>query len=162
MIDPVSLQMVRDVVAIFGVIAGFSYYVLTVRNANRARKQMIARDFYQDFGSVENQRIFMELLQMEWDDYEDYLKKTSENKEINAQVLTILGSFESFGIMLRYGFIDANLLADFAANAIIRLWEKYPLLEFRERNGNPRSWVNFEYLYHEMKKLRPEIGEQTV
>ena len=37
MVDPVTLQIVRDVVAIFGVIAGFSYYVLTVRNSQRAR-----------------------------------------------------------------------------------------------------------------------------
>jgi len=29
--------VIRDLVAIFGVIAGFSYYVLTVRNANKAR-----------------------------------------------------------------------------------------------------------------------------
>jgi len=32
MIDPVILQMVRDVVTIFGVVAGFTYYVLTMRN----------------------------------------------------------------------------------------------------------------------------------
>jgi len=32
MADPVTLQMARDVVAIFGVIAGFTYYLMTVRN----------------------------------------------------------------------------------------------------------------------------------
>jgi len=38
MVDPVTLQMVRDVVAIFGVIAGFTYYVITVRNQKQARQ----------------------------------------------------------------------------------------------------------------------------
>jgi hypothetical protein len=38
MVDLAMLQVVRDFVAIFGVIAGFSYYVLTVRNASKARK----------------------------------------------------------------------------------------------------------------------------
>lgn len=33
----VELSTIRDLVTIFGVIAGFTYYVLTVRNANRAR-----------------------------------------------------------------------------------------------------------------------------
>jgi len=41
MIDPVTLQMVRDVVAIFGVIAGFTYYVLTVRNSQRMQKMQL-------------------------------------------------------------------------------------------------------------------------
>lgn len=38
MVDLTMLQVVRDLVAIFGVIAGFSYYVLTVRNAQRTRE----------------------------------------------------------------------------------------------------------------------------
>ena len=38
MIDPVSLQMVRVVVAIFRVIAGFGYYVLTVRSKQRNQR----------------------------------------------------------------------------------------------------------------------------
>ena len=33
----IELSVIRDLVAIFGVIAGFSYYVLTVRNAQRTR-----------------------------------------------------------------------------------------------------------------------------
>jgi hypothetical protein len=32
------LQVVRDLVAIVGVIAGFSYYIMTVRNQNRTRQ----------------------------------------------------------------------------------------------------------------------------
>ena len=41
MVDPVTLQMVRDVVAIFGVIAGFTYYVLTVRSSQRTQRQQL-------------------------------------------------------------------------------------------------------------------------
>jgi len=33
--------MVRDVVAIFGVIAGFTYYVLTVRSSQRTQRQQL-------------------------------------------------------------------------------------------------------------------------
>ena len=38
----IELSTIRDLVAIFGVVAGFSYYVLTVRNA-RARRRGCAR-----------------------------------------------------------------------------------------------------------------------
>jgi hypothetical protein len=34
----VELSTIRDLVAIFGVVAGFSYYVLTVRNAKKKVK----------------------------------------------------------------------------------------------------------------------------
>jgi hypothetical protein len=34
----VELSVIRDLLAIFGVIAGFSYYVLTVRNANHSSR----------------------------------------------------------------------------------------------------------------------------
>ena len=41
MIGLVTFQVVRDFIAIFGVIAGFSYYVLVVRNSQRMQKQML-------------------------------------------------------------------------------------------------------------------------
>jgi hypothetical protein len=37
----IELSVVRDLVAIFGVIAGFSYYVLTVRNAQRNQQHQL-------------------------------------------------------------------------------------------------------------------------
>jgi len=37
MINPTTVSMIRDVVAFFGVIVGFSYYVLAVQNNNKAR-----------------------------------------------------------------------------------------------------------------------------
>ncbi len=36
-----ELSVVRDLVAIFGVIAGFGYYVLTVRNKQENQRQQL-------------------------------------------------------------------------------------------------------------------------
>ena len=46
----VELSVVRDIVAIFGVIAGFTYYVLTVRNTSKVsqKEQMNLRMQYHD------------------------------------------------------------------------------------------------------------------
>ena len=41
----IELSVFRDLVAIFGVIGGFSYYFLTVQNANKARKIQCARAY---------------------------------------------------------------------------------------------------------------------
>ena len=42
----IELSVIRDLVAIFGVIAGFTYYVLSVRNANRSRQTQIFMPIY--------------------------------------------------------------------------------------------------------------------
>ena len=75
MVDPVTLQMIRDVVAIFGVLAGFSYYVITVRNASRERKTQLAQHISEKITSLEKSLISLELLEMEWDDFDDFLRK---------------------------------------------------------------------------------------
>jgi hypothetical protein len=37
----IEISMVRDLVAIFGVLAGFTYYVLTVRNSQKMQKMQL-------------------------------------------------------------------------------------------------------------------------
>ena len=49
MVDLAMLQVVRDLVAIFGVIAGFVYYVLTVGNAQKTRRTQLFTQIYSDF-----------------------------------------------------------------------------------------------------------------
>ena len=52
----IEISMVRDLVAIFGVIAGFSYYVLVVRNAQRTREMSLEAQktqiFLQIYGTI--------------------------------------------------------------------------------------------------------------
>lgn len=77
----IELSVIRDLLAIFGVIAGFSYYVLTVRNSQRS--QQIARETQQlqlliqlaSFQDLEFSKIDLEVINMEWTDYDDFERK---------------------------------------------------------------------------------------
>jgi len=163
MIDPVSLSMVRDVVAIFGVIAGFSYYVLTVRNANRVRKQAIVRQIAQDLTSVESIHRFAELLEMEWEDFDDFLRKydSTVNKDNYAKRATMFGWFDRLGFDLYQGNLDADTLLNIVDyQAIWLLWNKFKpiFLEQRKRYANPISFRWFEYLVDELGKERVRQG----
>jgi len=40
----IELSIIRDLVAIFGVIAGFTYYVMTVRQTEQEEKTYYSRD----------------------------------------------------------------------------------------------------------------------
>jgi hypothetical protein len=65
MVDLVMLQVMRDLVAIFGVIAGFSYYVMVVRNSNKSRRTQVVLNLRSTLFSEEMNRNNIELLSMQ-------------------------------------------------------------------------------------------------
>jgi hypothetical protein len=82
MINPLTVSMIRDIIAIFGVLAGFTYYVLTVRNTRvnqqqqlETRQAQLFMQIFQEFSSVENFKVLNEVMAMEWDDYDDFMSK---------------------------------------------------------------------------------------
>ena len=73
----VDLSVVRDLVTIFGVIAGFSYYVITVRNAQTARKYQTLQQISNDYTTGESYKVFMDLMSASWTDLDEYNLKYS-------------------------------------------------------------------------------------
>jgi len=69
----IDLGMIRDLVAIFGVIAGFGYYVLTVRNAQKARRTDTFMRLYQSRHDPETHQRFWKLMEQEWVDFDDFM-----------------------------------------------------------------------------------------
>jgi hypothetical protein len=65
MIDVNTLSLIRDLVAIFGVIAGFSYYLLTVRMNQRAMRVNLTNSLLQQLSTNEFIREISELLYMD-------------------------------------------------------------------------------------------------
>ena len=76
----VELSLIRDFVAIFGVIAGFSYYVLTVRANQRNQQHQLetrrAQLYMTLFNTINNQNLWkhvVEIRQYEYTDYDDFM-----------------------------------------------------------------------------------------
>jgi hypothetical protein len=86
---PIMLQIVQTV----GILVGIIYYITIMRNQQRTREltlesQELARkaqeqaletrkvqlfmQIYQDMNSTENLRIYSELINMEWEDWDDF------------------------------------------------------------------------------------------
>jgi hypothetical protein len=67
----IELSTIRDLVTIFGVIAGFSYYVLTVRGAQKGKitEQMNIRLQYHD---LEYMDAWSYVLSLPWTTYEEW------------------------------------------------------------------------------------------
>jgi len=173
MVDLAMLQVVRDLVAIFGVIAGFTYYVMTVRNTQKnqqlqleTRQAQLFMNLYETWRSPDfrkRQNWINRVL--EYEDREDFWEKYGPvtNPDAFASWASIAAYYEGIGVLVERGLIDINLVYDLLHVSIIRAWEKMSP-EFKEaresEDGHPKLWDSFEYLYHEIKKReqqRPEL-----
>ncbi len=158
MIDPLTVSIIRDLVAIFGVIAGFTYYVLTVRHQNQSRGAQLFTELYRDFKAVELQDAFHEVVYVwEWDSYEEYIEKYGmmNNYEEYRKYLLVYSIYEGLGVLVYRKFIDITLIEQLMRSYVVRFWEKIgPIMkESRIRHNAPLIAEWTEYLYDELMKI---------
>src|SRR4030066_1860746 len=163
----IELSTIRDLVAIFGVIAGFSYYVLTVR-ANQRNQQMqiearrldIFMRWHIELTKPELMKNITELLTLEWEDFDDFQKKHDHtvNPEGASKRFSIWYYWGGLGYLLAQKMIDSDTVYDMVGNAPLAMWIKYkPIIEaYRIRDGRPENWRWFEYLANEIEKTRKQ------
>ena len=108
MIDPTTLSVIRDIVTIFGVLAGFSYYVMTVRNSNKARKTQILMQLRSLYLDKEWLLDYADLLETEWTSLEDYDKKydSTVNPEHMAKRFRLWEYLDGVGYLLHENLIE--------------------------------------------------------
>ena len=159
----IELSVARDLVAIFGVIAGFTYYVITVRNQNRARKTQTLMQLREPWLDKEWSADYMELIESSWTDYNDFTQKYDSrvNRDHYTKRYRLWTFYDGIGYHLHLGLIDRDsvyhLLQGLGAGM---LWQKWkPIIEeHRKRWDNPDWWIWFEYLANEESKMRVARG----
>jgi len=172
MVELEVLSIVRDIVAILGVVGGFTYYVMTVKASQRTQKQnletrhaQLFMQFFDRYNTIENNLNFNMLLDIKWTDFEDYHKNISlgENKDRQARIDKTLGQYEAIGVLVEEGFIDVRILANYMGSDILQIYEKFsPIFEeYRARLPNWLVYNKFDYLYKEIKKLRPDTPKYS-
>ena len=165
----VELSIIRDFVAIFGVIAGFSYYVLTVRNqqkTQRTAEQNRQIQLLMEFTATEEgSKRIVELLKMEWTDYDDFERKygSDNNPDNYAKRTQMWSQADTLGYMLKKGLIDRELLFDRMGTGVHFIWVKFEkvIKEIRSRYNQPLAWIHYDYLIEEYLKYMQEKGIDT-
>jgi hypothetical protein len=158
MIDLVMLQVVRDLVAIFGVIAGLTYYIMTVNNQNRTRQAQLFMPIYSRFQEKDFMRQFSDITNIwDWTDFDDFSEKygPNTNPEAYSSWLMVLTYFEGVGVLVKRKLIDPYLVDDLMSGLIIRLWEKSKsyIIGVRKLRKWPQFAEYVEYLYNEIKPI---------
>jgi len=157
----IEISLIRDLVAIFGVIAGFSYYVLIVRNQNRISKIQWRTQLFNMFATTEFQKEYIELLNWDWTDYNDFEKKygSENNPNAYAKRIHIWTSFHTIGTYVKEGLLDISKVYTVSQMAIVQ-WFKWKdiIEEQRKRYYNELFLRDWEYLVDEMIKYSEKIG----
>ena len=153
----VDLTEISAIVAAAGVLVGVVYYLLDVRNQTMIRKTDLITRLYSTFGTEELQKAGNKIVEIEYKDYDDFVKKygspTSE-EEIPLAATKVFYFFEEVGLLLKKGLIDIETVDQLMGYSIIAVGTKSMQIieDARKRYNEPRLYQNFEYLYNEMKK----------
>ena len=159
----IELSLVRDLVAIFGVIGGFTYYVMVVRNQRETRQAQLFMQLFQMFTTKEWMSDNWELMSMEWSDMKDFFEKYDSSVNIDNFAKRYRSWFflDGIGMLLKKGLVDREMVFHLMGGYWgIWLWEKHgDVIKFlRDYNNMPELATWFEYLALEMTKMREQRG----
>jgi hypothetical protein len=108
--------------------------------------------------SEEAQRRWIDLMNMEWKDYDDFERKygSDVNPENYAKRMSLWASYDMLGHLLRKNIADAETCYISGGTFSVFVWEKFKdiLIEHRRRYVGADMYSGLEYLSTEMLKLR--------
>ena len=127
MVDLAALSMVRDIVAILGVVGGFTYYVMTVRHQNTSRKAQLFMEMYRDFKRPDIQKAFNDVVNIwTWKDYDEFVEKYGRDTnydEFNKYML-VYSVYEGLGVLVYRNLIDVTMIEELMRSYVVSFWEK--------------------------------------
>jgi hypothetical protein len=166
------------------------YYISTLRNANRMREltlesQELTRkaqeqavetreaqlfmQIYQQLNTIESQKTWAELLNMKWNNLEDFRVKFDSSVSVDSfgKRGHIWWTYTTIGHMLQKGLIDPDLVFKTLGSMVMMQWDKWKevIYDTRERavrqnaKGGLDMFKGFEYLNNEMVKILKEHPE---
>ena len=158
MVD-VTYQMVLSTLQTAGILVGILYYITIMRNQSKAREAQFLLQLNNVFQDKEAIKDWLDVLQMQFTDYEDFLEKydSSVNMENYLQRSRIYRMLNTFGQILKKGLVNPETVFDgIQGDFIEAMWSKHCIvaMEIRQNAHAPHYLEGFEYLAQEMKKIK--------
>ena len=101
---------------------------------------------------------FLDLLAMQWSDYDDYMRKY--DSRVNPRSFALRVSFwntcDLLGYQYREGMLDLKSIYNVGGTFIENAWVKFgPIIEeYRKRDYSTDMYENFEYLAGVLTKMK--------
>ena len=170
----ISYQMVLSTLQTVSIMVGIFYYVMTLRNNSKnqqlalkaqehaveTREAQLFMQIYSQLNTIESQKAWAEILNMQWDDMQDFRRKydSTNNPEAWSKRGHIWWSYTAIGHLLEKGLVDPELLYDTLGPMMMLQWNKWKEVIYdtreeairRKAKGATDMFSGFEYLYNEM------------
>ena len=156
----IDVQTIGIIFTAVSVTIAATYYILTVRINQRNSRISLTNSIMQTMLSEEAQRRWIEVMNMEWKDYDDFERKygSDDNPDNYAKRMSVWSSCDMLGHLLKKNVADAETCYISGGTFAIFTWEKFKhiLIEHGRRYGGVDRFSGFEYLAQEMLKLRKQ------
>jgi hypothetical protein len=158
MVDLVVLQSLSYTAGAISVILGVIYYMINLRETTRNRRVTLTNALIQSFVSEEVSRRWLEIMQAEWEDFDDFYRKydSTVNLDFYAKRDSFFRTFDIFGYQYMSGYLDIGTLWTVCNEAVAFTWVKYgPIIDEYKARGvyTKHEFEHFEYLAYEMYKM---------
>ena len=166
----IDLQTILTYLTLISIPVGVVYHIVTLRNTRKNQELQLetrqAQFFIQTYQSVvtpEIQRVWGEVLEWEWTDFDDFAEKYYRNPIRRGEWISANLTIDILGLMLKENLMDPELLFEMEQHGTRGgrvLWFKFESIirEMRRRENNPELMRNFEYFVEEMIRLRKLKG----
>jgi hypothetical protein len=165
LVDLSEIQAAYYMVAATGVLIAAVFYILNLREQRKnmrltleARRIGVVENMMSTLISYDGGKIWTELLNYQWKDYDDFEKKygSDVNEDSCAKRYFMWNQWNSVGSMLRKGMAEPEDLYDIGAQMVLLHWPKWkPIIEeVRRRYFGMDYLKDFEYLHGEIMKVK--------
>jgi len=161
-----EIQAAYYMVAATGVLIAAAYYIMTLRSSIKAQRVALesrnAQFFIQLYSSGWDEEMlrggWKDMIgKRDWNTFEEWWEKHGPESNIEdfAKWMRIVILYEMYGVLVKRGFLDINLVDDIISGPTLMSWEVYKpiIIGIREKYGYPQFQEHQEYLANEIRKV---------
>jgi len=154
------IQTASIVITMLSITVGIIMGIIQFRNLVKTRKIEFYMDLYNRIMEKELQRDYAEIVLLwKWEDPNDFFEKYGPEKNLDEFMkFTLVTTYlENMGLFLKEKMVDTHIVANLIGSTIQNFWEKYEpvIIEMRHRLNTPKIMPMTEYLYEQVKSVRP-------
>jgi hypothetical protein len=153
----VDVQTIGVAVTAASVTVAAIYYIINLRETLRNRRVTLANNLMQTFVLEEGSKRWVDLMNMEWKDYDDFQSRygSKVNPENFAKRNAMWNTCNILGNQYRAGLIDMDTIFACSFTGVALMWAKFkPIIDvYRGSSFSREHYKDFEYLASELAKM---------
>jgi hypothetical protein len=159
MIDLLTIQTIGVIAAAFTLALNALNTIRVSNEEGKKRKIEFTNNIMRTLYTEEGWRRYMDIMSVEWTDFEDYKKKydSTVNREHWAKRHSILSTLDTIGYLYRRGLMDEDTVYQIGGGSIaLWVYAKYiPIMrEYRKVSWGADTFINVDYLGKKMYEIK--------